>query len=340
MTGRASDVSPGRRRALLLGAAGLALSAPAALRPRDAAAQSATQGATQAPAPAQAPGFYRFRLGTFTITMVHDGVFRRPVEGLVRNAPLAEVQEVLHASFLPTDQFIIPITVTFVDTGRNLVAFDTGTGGQLAPTAGQLAANMRAAGLDPARVGLVVVSHFHADHISGLTTRENEVVFPNAEIVVPETEWRWWTDPGNESRSPEGQRGTFANAARRFGPYRDRVRQVADGAEVAPGIRAVAAHGHTPGHTCYLVADANEQMMFVADTTNRPELLARRPDFHIAFDFDAEMAERSRRRIYDRVAADRMRVTGYHFPFPATGYMAKEGGGYRFVPADWSSGLA
>lgn len=326
---------PARRRALLLGSAGLGLSAPALLRPRDAAAQSATQ----APAVAQAPGFYRFKVGSFTVTTVHDGFFRRPVQGFVRNAPLAEVQGVLREAFLPTDQLTIPLTVTFVDTGRQLIVFDAGTGGQLAPTAGQLAANMRAAGLDPARVGLVVVSHFHSDHITGLTTREDQVVFPNAEIVVPETEWRWWTDPGNETRSPEGQRANFANTARRFAPYRGKVRQVADGAEAAPGIRALAAYGHTPGHTCYLVADGNEQMMFVADTTNRPELLARRPDFHAVFDFDAVMAEQARRLIYDRVAADRMRITGYHFPFPANGYMAKEGNGYRFVPADWSSAI-
>ncbi|MBW8269956.1 MBL fold metallo-hydrolase [Caldovatus aquaticus] len=327
----ASAATRAGRRALLLGSASLPWAIAMPVPPRGAAAQE--QAATQA------PGFYRFKVGSFTVTQVHDGFFRRPVEGFVRNAPLAEVQRVLREAFLPTDQLTIPFTVTFVDTGRQLVAFDTGSGGQLAPTAGQLAANMRAAGLDPARVGLAVISHFHADHINGLTTRENEVVFPNAEIVVPEAEWRWWTDPGNETRSPEGQRANFANTARRFGPYRGRVRQVADGAEVAPGIRAVAAHGHTPGHTCYLVADGNDQMMFVADTTNRPEPLARRPDFHPVFDFDPVMAEQTRRRIYDQVATDRVRVAGFHFPFPATGHLAKEGNGYRFVPAEWSSAV-
>jgi glyoxylase-like metal-dependent hydrolase (beta-lactamase superfamily II) len=105
---------------------------------------------------------------------------------------------------------------------------------------------------------------------------------------------------------------------------------------VVPGIRAVSAFGHTPGHTAFHVADGNAQFMYVADATNRPELLARRPDFHIVFDFDPAMAEAARRRLYDRVAAERIRITGYHFPFPANGYMAKEGNGYRFVPASWS----
>lgn len=106
-----------------------------------------------------------------------------------------------------------------------------------------------------------------------------------------------------------------------------------------PGIRAVPAFGHTPGHTAYLIADGDAQAMFVADATNRPELFARRPDFHVVFDFDPAIAEASRRRLFDQVAADRIRITGYHFPFPANGYLAKDGGGYRFVPADWSSAV-
>lgn len=316
------------RRATVI-AAGAILTAPAVLR--GAQAQPAA-----APAQAQAPGFYRFKVGSFVVTTVHDGFARRPVENLVRNAPLEEVQRVLRDAFLPTDQLTIHFNVTFVDTGRQLILLDTGTGGQLGATAGRMADNMRAAGLDPARVGLVVISHFHGDHITGLTTREGQPIFPNAEVVVPEAEWRWWTDSANEARSPEGQRGTFANTARRFAPYKGRIRQVQDEAEVAPGIRAVAAHGHTPGHTCYHVSDGADQMMYVGDTTNRPELLARRPDFHAVFDFDPEMAEEARRRIYDRAAADRIRVTGFHFPFPANGYMAKEGDGYRYVPAPWS----
>lgn len=330
-----ADASGATRRTTLAAAATGLLAAPALLRP--AAAQGTATPPAGGGAAQQAPGFYRFKVGDFTVTTVHDGFFRRPVEGFVLNAPLQEVQQVLAESFMPTDQLTIPFTVTFVDTGRHLVAFDTGTGGQAAPTAGQMAANMRAAGLDPARVTHVVISHFHGDHITGLTTAQDEVVFPNAEVVVPEAEWRFWTDASNESRSPQAQRGNFANTQRRFGPYQGRIRQIADGAEALPGVRAVAAHGHTPGHTCYHVADGADQMMFVADATNRPELLARRPDFHIVFDFDPAMAEEARRRIYDRAAADRIRVTGYHFPFPANGYMAKEGNGYRFVPADWSS---
>jgi glyoxylase-like metal-dependent hydrolase (beta-lactamase superfamily II) len=297
--------------------------------------------AQTAPAPqVQAPGFYRFKVGSFTVTTVHDGFFARPLEGFVRNAPLADVQAVLRDAFLPQDRLVIPFTVTFLDTGRDLVVFDSGNG-VTAPgaTNGRMISNMRAAGIDPTKVTRVVMSHFHGDHVNGLLNAEGAAAFPNAEVILPEAEIAWWGDATNETRSPEGQRATFANSARRLAPYAARLRRIGPDAEVVPGVRSVAAYGHTPGHTCYHVADGADQMMFVADTTNRPELLARRPEFHIIFDFDAVAAEATRRRIYDRVATDRIRITGYHFPFPANGFLAKEGSGYRFVAADWSGAI-
>jgi glyoxylase-like metal-dependent hydrolase (beta-lactamase superfamily II) len=317
---------PTRRAALVV-----ALAAPALVRP--AAAQTA---AAPAPAIAQAPGWYRFRVGGFTVTTVFDGYNRRPVEGLVRNTPLPEVQATLAESFLPTATYDGPYTVTFVDTGRLLIAFDAGTGGQLTPTAGLLAANMAAAGLDPARVGLVIVTHCHQDHIHGLTTRDGTAVFPNAEIAIAEPEFAWWTEAGNETRSPEGQRGNFANVTRRFAPYQGRIRRFAPGAEVSPGIQSLAAFGHTPGHCIFRVADGGDQVMVLADTTHRPELFARRPGMQSLFEFDAPAAEATRRRVLDMVATDRIRVIGYHFPFPAAGFIARDGEGYRYVRADWS----
>jgi glyoxylase-like metal-dependent hydrolase (beta-lactamase superfamily II) len=297
--------------------------------------------AQPAPAPSvQTPGFHRFKVGSFTVTTVHDGFVARPLEGFVRNAPLAEVQGVLRDAFLPTDRMVIPYTVTFLDTGRDLIVFDSGNGVTAAgATIGRMIANMQAAGIDPTKVTRVVMSHFHGDHVNGLLNAEGLAAFPNAEVIVPEAEIAWWGDATNETRSPEGQRATFANSARRLAPYAARLRRIGPDAEVVPGVRSVAAYGHTPGHTCYHVADGAEQMMFVADTTNRPELLARRPEFHIIFDFDAVAAEATRRRIFDRVATDRIRITAYHFPFPANGYLAKEGSGYRFIAADWSSAV-
>ena len=323
---------PARRNALILAAASLA--APALIG--TAQAQQAPSPPAPVPPP-ETPGFYRFKVGGFTVTTVHDGHARRPIEGLVLNASVEDVRAVLAESFLPTDHYKGPYTVTFVDTGRHLIAFDAGTGAQMAPTAGHLAHNMRAAGIDPARVTLVVITHCHQDHIHGLTTREGAAVFPNAEVAVAEAEWAWWSDAANETRSPQGQRVNFANVARRFAPYTNHLRRFGDGAELAPGIRAVAAAGHSPGHTVVQVADGNDQLLILADITHRPELFARRPDYVSLFDFDGAAAAATRRRILDRAAADRVRVTGYHFPFPATGHIAREGNGFHFVASDWSS---
>lgn len=325
------------RRMLFAGSATLA----AALALPAAAQQAATQQATTlAPPSAQAPGFYRFKVGGWTVTTVHDGFFRRPLEGFVRNAPLAEVQAVLRDQFMPTDTLAIPFTITFVQRGDTLAVFDAGNGvTPAAATNGRMIANMAAAGIDPARVTHVIQSHFHGDHINGLLNAENGRAFPNAEVIVPAPEWAWWADAGNETRSPEFQRPTFANTARRFAPYQGRVRQIQPGAEVIPGITSIAAHGHTPGHTIYRIADGNDQFMFLADLTNRPEIMVMRPDWQIVFDFDGDAASAVRRRVLDMVATDRIRVTGYHYPFPANGYIARQGQGFRFVPADWSSAV-
>ena len=249
----------------------------------------------------------------------------------------AAVEVALRAALMPTTHFMNPFNVTAVDTGRGLVLFDTGNGRESGPETGLLAANMRAAGLDPARVAQVVMTHFHPDHIGGLALNDGAAVFPNSEIVVGAREWAYWTDGGEESRAPEARRPLFANVRRRFAPYEGRVRRIEHGAEVAPGARALATHGHTPGHLTYQVSDGADVLMVLGDLTNRPEFNLRHPGWHMAVDQDPQMAEATRRRMFDRVAAERARCVGYHWPFPANGHIVKEGDGYRLVPADWSS---
>jgi glyoxylase-like metal-dependent hydrolase (beta-lactamase superfamily II) len=314
-----------RRGTGLLAATALATG----FRPRGAAAQ--------APAAPAIPGFHRFRIGGFTVTTLFDGTGRVALEGFVNNATVPQLQAVLAESFLPTDHYLTPYTITVVDTGRALLIFDAGTGGQLSPQAGRMAANMAAAGIDPARITHVVFTHFHGDHITGLTTAQNQPVFANAEIVVPAVEWAFWNDRANEGPAPARQKPNFANVARRFGPYAGRIRQVTEGQEAVPGIRAVATFGHTPGHTCWHVADGAAELMILGDITHRPEVFARRPDLSSILDFDPAATVVTRRRVLDRVATDRLHVTGYHFPFPAHGFIARDGEGFRFAAADWSA---
>jgi glyoxylase-like metal-dependent hydrolase (beta-lactamase superfamily II) len=320
------------RRVVMMGAA--ALAAPGLLRASPATAQAPAS----VPQPAT-PGFFRFRLGSLTVTTLYDGYFQRPLAGLIRNAPAEETERAAREAFLRTDPMRIPFSLTLVQTGQATVLFDAGTGGQMSPTGGYAMQNMRAAGVTPEQVTLVVHSHFHPDHITGLTTAQNAAVFPNAEIAVPEAEWRFWTDAGSVSRLPEGMRGIAAAVERRFGPYRARVRQFAPDAEVTPGVRAIGAAGHTPGHTVFEVTDGGAGLLILGDTTNRPELFARNPGWHAIFDMDPQAAEANRRRLLDRAATDNILVTGYHFPFPIAGRIARDGQGYRYVAADWTDGI-
>jgi glyoxylase-like metal-dependent hydrolase (beta-lactamase superfamily II) len=322
------------RRILL---AGLAV---AAAGPRLAMAQASAA----APAPgaplAQAPGFYRFKLGDYTVTTVHDGFVRRanPLEGLVMNAPPEAVRAALEGALLPTQGLMNPYIVTFVDTGRGIVAFDAGTGGgQMAPGTGLLPRNMAAAGIRPEDVTLVAVSHFHGDHITGLTTAENQPFFPNAEVAVPAPEWAFWSDSSNEGRVPAAQRPTFANTARRFAPLRDRMRMFGDDAELAPGIRSIATPGHSPGHSSFHVSSGGRQLFVTADAAGTPALFLRQAGWHSVFDLDGAMAADSRRKLFGRIAAERAQLCAYHFNFPGTGFVAAEGDGFRFKPVDWSA---
>ncbi|WP_245615685.1 MBL fold metallo-hydrolase [Afifella pfennigii] len=284
----------------------------------------------------QLPGAYRYRLGDFTVTQITDGMAARPLDaGFVVNAELEDVQGALQEAFLPPDKLFIPFTPLTLRSGDELVLFDTGFGESGPPTAGQLARGMAAAGIDPAAVSCVVISHFHPDHILGLTTKAGEPIYPNAEVMVPEPEYAFWMSDDNKANAPEGRRGNFDMAQKIFGALGERVSQFKWDAEVMPGVTAIDAHGHTPGHTVFAIESGDERLMFLADTTNHPALFVRHPDWAAVFDQDAEAARQTRRRLLDMAAEERMRVAGYHFPFPATGHIAKDGEGYRFVPAQW-----
>jgi glyoxylase-like metal-dependent hydrolase (beta-lactamase superfamily II) len=289
----------------------------------------------------QAPSFFRFKVGAVEVTTVFEGVGRRPDpgRGLVLNAEPAAVEAALRDAFLPTSHLDIPFTVTVANTGDRLVLIDTGTGGQLAPTAREGAANMAAAGIDPAAVTDVVFSHFHPDHIAGLTTAEGAAVFPNARLHVPEPEWAHWMDDAVMSRAPEGAQGIFRMSRAKFGPYQGRIERFAPGADLMPGLSTVAAHGHTPGHTAVRVHSGDAQLMVLGDLANQPALFLRNPDWQLQFDMDGAMAAATRRRVLDMVAADRVPVVGYHFPFPAVGHVRAEGNGFSLVPAFCSSVL-
>lgn len=317
-------------------AAAAALAATGAALPDAALAQAA------APAPAgpsQAPGFYRYKIGDMTVTAIQDGFFRRPLEGFIRNAELPAVQAAQSAAFQATDTVTIPFTTLVVQNGAQVTLLDTGNGDSGAPTSGHWMRNFRAAGFTPEQVTRVVFSHFHGDHINGLRLKDGTLTFANAEIQVPAPEWAFWMDDARMGAAPEAMRGAFANVRRVFAPIAANVKQYQPGAEVAPGITSVAAFGHTPGHTVFMISSGTGKLMFLADTSNVPALFVRNPDWSAVFDMDADAARATRRRLLDMAAAEKTQVHFYHANFPATGFITKAGNGFEMVPVTWSSAV-
>jgi glyoxylase-like metal-dependent hydrolase (beta-lactamase superfamily II) len=228
-----------------------------------------------------------------------------------------------------------------VNIGAKLVAIDTGTGEanfeRSKGTAGQYHSNLRASGIDRNVVDIVLISHFHADHINGLLTPDNKPAFANAEILVPAGEWKYFMDDGEMNRqTTERMKGVFSNARRVFDALGRKVTPYEAGKEVAPGITPVATNGHTPGHVSHLVTSGASKVYVQADVTNTPMLFARNPGWHIFFDQDPNMAEATRRKVYDMLVAEKMLVQGFHYPFPALAYVEKSVSGYREIPVPWN----
>jgi glyoxylase-like metal-dependent hydrolase (beta-lactamase superfamily II) len=320
------------RRGLLGGAA--AVAAAAAGAPLHAAAPQAGN---------QSPGYYRYRVGSIEITVVNDGVSRMPItDGFVANATKDQVNAALEAAFLEKDFYAGPYNPIVINTGSKLAVVDTGTSELGFKSSkginGRFLINLAAAGIDAKSIDTVIVSHYHGDHINGLLKADGSLAFPNAEVLVPAAEHKFWMDDGEMSRAskPRVVAG-FKNVRRVMaGEVLKRVRTYDWNKEVIPGVTAVGTPGHTPGHTSHIVASGSKAVYVQADVTHAPFLFARHPEWHFMLDVEPVAAEATRRKVYDMLVAERMLVQGFHYPFPALGHVEKSGTGYREVLVNWS----
>ena len=320
--------------------AGTAAAAAAAVSPRSIVAPAR---AAAPPSGKQAPGFYRYKVGIYEITVVTDGARSFPLpDTFVNNAKKDEVNAALEAAHLPKDTMTLVFNPIVINTGSKLIAIDTGYGPAEAAkpnsTHGQYQQNLAAAGIDAKAIDTVIISHYHQDHVDGVVAADGNPAFPNAEILVPAVEHKFWMDDGEMSRaSPGRMEGLFKNNRRVMsGVILKRVATYEWGKEIAPGITAVSTPGHTPGHTSYVIASGSARLFVFSDVTNRPELFVRNPGWHAFFDQIPDMAEQTRRKVLDMLIADKMLVQTFHAPFPALGHMEKDGQSYRFVHAPWS----
>ncbi|HEX6612134.1 MAG TPA: MBL fold metallo-hydrolase [Hyphomicrobiaceae bacterium] len=282
---------------------------------------------------AQIPPVYHHLVGDIQVTALSDGTLERSLE-LLRSIQADEAQKLLADAFRPG--VVISVNAFVLRSNGRSILIETGSGKYLGESAGHLLANMSKAGISPASIDTILLTHMHPDHSAGLTDlTTGKAHFPNAELVVHENEPRHWNDDAAMARGTERQKLLFFQQARdQMAPYRDRMRTFRQG-EVAPGVTAIPCHGHTPGHSAYLVASGGQQLLIWGDMVHIPEVQIPRPEVTIDFDSDPQAAAASRRRIFDMVASDRLLVTGMHLHFPGFGHLTREGSGYRFHPQAW-----
>jgi glyoxylase-like metal-dependent hydrolase (beta-lactamase superfamily II) len=325
------------RRQLLAGAA--AVGAAVALTSRGIS----TAQAAAPPVSAQAPGFYRYKVGSYECTSINDGARSFPMpDTFVKNVPKEEALAAAEAAYMPKGMVTVPFNPQLINTGSELILIDCGNGiATFEPSKGAVGRtlqNLAAAGIDPKSIDVVLMSHLHPDHTNGIRALDGSMAFPNAEIMVPAKDWEFWMNDENaaKAQSNEMMRNYFANVRKIYAGIESKVTRYDWGKEVAPGITSIEAPGHTPGHTAFAVASGNSQILIQSDVTNIPEFFLRNPDWHVAYDVDPAIAQATRHKFYDMAAAEKALVVGFHFTFPSIGHVEKDGAKYRLVPVAWN----
>lgn len=279
-----------------------------------------------------------FNLGDFKLVVVEDGsrVMENPGETFGTGQDPDAVAALLSENFLPADRMVNGFAPVLVDTGEQTILFDTGMGpAGRSWGAGRLIEGLKANGYTPGDIDLVVITHMHGDHINGLMEADGPA-FPNASYIFGDKEYAFWTD---EARIGTPAAGGHESVMKLIAPLADKATFINGGDSIAPGITAIEAFGHTPGHMVFMLESDGKRLLLTADTANHYVLSLQRPEWQVRFDMDKEMAAETRRKVFDMVAAEKIPFLGYHMPFPAVGYVAKSDQGYVFMPKTYQFGL-
>lgn len=287
----------------------------------------------------QGAGFYRRKLGEVELIVVSDGVFAfpgaHPLFG--GNVSKEEVEKTLADSFIKPDEVEGHVHVLLVRSGKDLVLIDTGCGSFFGPTTGKLLPRLANAGIKPADITAVVLTHAHRDHLGGLLDAEGKPNFPNAECIIARTEFDFWTKAPDLSKSglpPEMHKGFIESAQTVLGKLK--WTQIDAEADVRPRIRAIPAPGHTPGHLTFIIdGGGTNQLYYITDAVHHYAIVMPHPEYYVAFDADRELAVATRKKVLDRAAADRLLISGTHLPFPSVGHVRRREGGFEWAPEPW-----
>jgi glyoxylase-like metal-dependent hydrolase (beta-lactamase superfamily II) len=293
------------------------------------AASAASLATYTLPAFAAAP--YAFKHGSFEVTVVSDGHLVLPVSFLAPSAPPAEREAVLKVAGQTGAQYNSPTNVTLIRTASELILIDIGSGDRFMPTAGKLWDNLKAAGIDKAKITKVVFTHGHPDHLWGTVDELDDLVTPGAMFYVAGAEWDFWTGE-NATRGLPSERAGFVTGARRnYTAIKEKVKMVKPGDEIVAGLRLIDTAGHTQGHVSLELA-GNEGLIVAGDALTHPLISFRHPEWRTTADHVPDQAVTTRRKLLDRVATDRVKLIGFHLPYPGVGTVERKDGAYRFVP--------
>lgn len=284
-----------------------------------------------------APGYYRMMLGDFEVTALSDGTVTLPVNKLLTNTTPAKVDQMLAKSFLKS-----PVETSvngyLINTGEKLVLIDAGAAGLFGPTLGKLLDNLKAAGYQPEQVDDILITHMHPDHVGGLANNGMRV-FPNATIHADKHEADFWLSEENKNKASADAKGFFEGAMASLLPYTKdgKLKTFEGAASIVPGIKAVADHGHTPGHSMFLIESKGEKLVAWGDLLHVAAVQFAQPDVAIQFDTDSKPAVVQRKKAFADAAKQGYWVAGAHLPFPGIGHIRKEGKGYAWVPANYTA---
>jgi glyoxylase-like metal-dependent hydrolase (beta-lactamase superfamily II) len=282
------------------------------------------------------PGYYPMTVGDVRVIALSDGTIPLNIKGLLHEKKPGEVQTLLKQSFQDT---VVETSVSgyLVISGDQKILVDAGAGGFFGPTLGKLRQHLEAAGVHPADINAVVLTHLHSDHVGGLIDGD-KMVYPNATIYISQPEADFWLTPANKATATSRATPFFDPAQQSVAPYQQagRVKTYAPGAQLFPGIRAVALAGHTPGHQAFLLSSKGQHMLFVGDVIHAGAVQFTDPAVTIDFDVDFAGAELARGKAFDEAAKQGYWIAAPHLSFPGIGHVRKDGKGYQWVPVNYS----
>ena len=284
----------------------------------------------------QSPYWHRLNLGNAEVTVISDGPLALgDPKGTFTGVPEDEMRKMLTDNFLSPTSIVLEQNSPIVNTGDKLVLFDTGLGSTkgFGPTTGRQQKSMAEAGIKPADIDAVVFSHAHPDHVGGVVGDDGKPMFPNAQYYIAQSDLEFWTDEGKNN----GPLKDFIAIARKnLLPVRDRIVFYKDGQEFLPGIQAMSTPGHTVGHTIFMITSDGKSLAYLADLTHHPILLLEKPRMEFSYDTDPKQAAASRVKMLDMLAANKIAVMAYHYPWPGVGHVVKTGEGFHYVPQPMS----